>query len=45
MPQKEKRKDLNDVCAKDRIKEKKWHTKGARIEFYTQQYLYIFRSN
>ena len=41
MPQKEKRKELNDVCSKGRIKEQKWHTKGARIKFCTHQYLYI----
>ena len=35
MPQKEKIKDLNDVCAKDGSKEKKWHTKWARIKFCT----------
>ena len=41
MPQKEKRKELKDVCAKDRIKEQKWHTKGARTKFCTHQYLFF----
>ena len=41
MPHKEKRKELNDVCAKDRIKEQKWHKKGVRTKFCTHQNLYI----
>ena len=41
MPQKEKRKELNDVCAKDRIKEQNGTQEWARIKCCTHQYLYI----
>jgi len=40
-PQKEKRKELNDVRAKDRIKEQNGTQEGSGIKFCTHQYLYI----